>query len=486
MEGKNIMKIPVLLIPLLISILLAACGSDPASLRQEELPSVETGSTENGQGTAFPGFETSSGELYQNKFLPSDFGMTMPASIAGSSQAKNRTRTQRSDSSNPVDLDKCYIDDQLTSGTVDAHLRRLCGLQFSQARFEIEALFLDRVLSDVISGCKNDLDSCSLVDTEFTLTVHAPLLNRLNILLQFYQLVGLEEYSKFHGHDLHEGAKIPYLIKSLEKLNHKDYNYRAVVQTDILSTRGSEVETRSNAGTIEVLWDRAGHHLAFEFLTQVTVFDWDINARRSFQYDLKENSLHYFGQIGYWKGDYTQQQAAGIIVRSSKDKEVLVAATGIILAGSDLNEPGFGAGDAPSAWLRNSMGLFDSEGAILENHYAGLQEKPAERFVLQGSAELYSLVETSHGWQSHEDRGQDWYDALFANGHYAIAAEGILSGQMAGHFHSGNSEGNPTLLWFGGSQEMNLLDVQGIGLRHNGLEYGLILSDSQAFAFHYE
>jgi hypothetical protein len=312
------------------------------------------------------------GEVYSNKHVPQDFSLPLPV------------LTGRTDGT--IDLGRCYMDYAPGATALDAHTRRLCGIQFTQVQLELRALFLDLALPDIRAFCHNRLDGCDLSGREFTITVSEPVMRRVQQLFEFYKYTGLENYFEYNGYAIRNGAKIPFVIETYEETCIEPYDYRARIRTRVIGTSGGVAETRDKAGDVVILWNKQRQNLLLDFRTNVELFGFQINLRRTYEFSSREAGVRYTSSVNYFTGESVLVHGNALVAEPcSGNKCVKFRHIASEYMGTDVARDGLSGSEAVSDVLRFSEGVIDPEGGLVDSYtnFAGTQNR--ERLVFSGS-----------------------------------------------------------------------------------------------------
>ncbi|MBL8034694.1 MAG: hypothetical protein JNJ69_13395 [Leptospiraceae bacterium] len=442
--------------------LLTACaagggGSDKAKQIEINDNGVTVGSGEPvivGEGVA-----------YQNVSVPQDFSLKMPVIAQGSG--------------NTIDLGRCYMDFAPSATNLDAHTRRLCGLQFTQVTLELRALFLDLALPDIRAYCHNRLAGCDLSAQEFTITISEPVMRRVQKLFSFYQYTGLEAYFQYNGYEIRNGAKIPFRIDRYEEAPCGQYDYRAVIRTRVIGTYAGEAQVRDNAGDVIILWDRQRQNITMDFRTSVELFGFQINLRRTYDYSDRSTGVRYTSSVNYWTNanpgfsalvhgnSMAAESCSNANTTCTKFRHI---ASEFIGDDGDLN--GLGAAEAYYDALRFSEGVIDANGGIVDSYLSVAGSRNRERVVFRGISTVDYLYQSSSGNPLVLTYG----DALSAaaNGYVQqYARPGRLSINMTANLMSVSGLESRSLNWIAASDAKEVTQIAGYAVGGSGESFAL-------------
>lgn len=368
-------------------ILLAACAkSGSNSDKAREIQVNDNGVTVSGGGPVIVG----EGVAYQNVSLPQDFSLQMPVIASGTDGT--------------IDLGRCYMDYAPGATNLDAQTRRLCGLQFTQVQLELRAMFLDLALPDIRAYCHNQLVGCDLSSQEFTVTISEPVMRRVQQLFAFYQYTGLEAYFQYNGYAIRNGAKIPFRISTYEEAPCGRFDYRAVIRTRVIGTYGGQAEVRDDAGDVVILWDRQRQNIAMDFRTSVSLFGFQINLRRTYDFADRSTGVRYTSSVNYWNaanpGFATLVDANAVIAEPCSNANASCTKFRHIAGefiGDDSNLDGLNGGEAYYDSLRFSEGLIDANGGIIDSYLSADGTRNRERVIFRGTTITDYLFQAAGG-----------------------------------------------------------------------------------------
>lgn len=324
------------------------------------------------------------GEVYTNQHLPQDFSLQLPV-LTGTTDGT-------------IDLGRCYMDYAPAATALDAHTRRLCGIQFTQVQLELRALFLDLALSDIRAYCHNQLTGCDLQGKEFTVTISEPVMRRVQELFSFYQYTGLQDYFQYNGYAIRNGAKIPFVIETYDETCVEPYDYRARIRTRVIGTSGGQAQVRENAGDVIIYWNKQRQNLLLDFRTNVELFGFQINLRRTYEFSAKEAGVRYTSSVNYWQADSVLVHGNAVVAEPCNgNKCVKFRHIASEYMGTDLNRDGLSGAEATSDVLRFSEGVIDTSGGIIDSYavFPGAANK--ERVVFTGSTQADLMYFASAG-----------------------------------------------------------------------------------------
>jgi len=368
------------------AVLLGACsGQNGLTDKAKEIQINDSGVGVTG-GTPVV---VSEGIAYQNQSLPQDFSLSMPVLAATSN--------------NTIDLGRCYMDYAPTATGLDAHTRRLCGLQFTQVQLELRALFLDLALPDIRAYCHNKLNGCDLSSQEFTITVSEPVMRRVQKLFSFYQYTGLEGYFQYNGYEIRNGAKIPFRIDNYTEATGCKYDYRAVIRTRVIGTYAGQAQVRENAGDVVILWDRQRHNIVMDFRTSVELFGFQINLRRTYDYSDRETGVRYTSSVNYWTSsgeDNTLVNGNAMVAEpcsSANDGCTKFRHLASEYIGNDTDKNGLTSAEAFYDSLRFSEGVVDANGGIIDTYQNIGGTRNRDRIVFRGTTTTDFVFQAAAG-----------------------------------------------------------------------------------------
>ncbi len=328
----------------------------------------------------------SEGIAYQNQSLPQDFSLSMPVLASGTG--------------NTIDLGRCYMDFAPSATGLDAHTRRLCGLQFTQVQLELRALFLDLALSDIRAFCHNKLDGCDLSAQEFTITVSEPVMRRVQKLFSFYQYTGLEGYFQYNGYEIRNGAKIPFRIDNYTEATGCKYDYRAVIRTRVIGTCNGQAQVRENAGDVVILWDKSRHNIVMDFRTSVELFGFQINLRRTYDYSDRDTGVRYTSSVNYWQADNTLVNGNSLVAEpcsNANDGCTKFRHLASEYIGNDTDKNGLTSAEAFYDALRFSEGIVDANGGIIDTYQNIAGSRNRDRIVFRGTTNTDFMYQSAAG-----------------------------------------------------------------------------------------
>lgn len=359
----------VLVVLGLVALLGAGCVNGKGAIdKAADIEIRDAGVATGGGGAAYVG----PGEVYVNQHLPQDFSLPLPV-LTGTTDGT-------------IDLGRCYIDYAPGATALDAHTRRLCGIQFTQVQLELRALFLDLALPDIRSYCHNRLEGCDLSGREFTITVSEPVMRRVQQLFEFYKYTGLENYFEYNGYAIRNGAKIPFVIETYEETCIEPYDYRARIRTRVIGTSGGVAQTRDNAGDVIIMWNRQRHNLLLDFRTNVELFGFQINLRRTYEFSSREAGVRYTSSVNYFTGESVLVHGNAVVAEPcSGNKCVKFRHIASEYSGTDTARNGLGGNEATSDVLRFSEGVIDVNGGLVDSYasFGGVSNR--ERLAFSGS-----------------------------------------------------------------------------------------------------
>lgn len=424
----------------------------------------------------------SEGVAYQNQSLPQDFSLSMPVLATGSG--------------NTIDLGRCYIDFAPQATGLDAHTRRLCGLQFTQVQLELRALFLDLALPDIRAYCHNKLDGCDLSSQEFTITVSEPVMRRVQKLFAFYQYTGLEGYFQYNGYEIRNGAKIPFRIDHYTEATGCKYDYRAVIRTRVIGTYNGEAQVRENAGDVVILWDRERHNIVMDFRTSVELFGFQINLRRTYDYTDRAAGVRYTSSVNYWTSSDQGSAADTTLV----DGNTLVAepcsnandgctkfrhlASEFI--GNDSDKNGLSSAEAFYDSLRFSEGVVDANGGIIDTYQNIAGSRNKDRIVFRGTTIQDFLFQGAAGQPLALVAGDA--NAVGQNSYLAkYGTTGRLTLNMLANLYAVTGLDARSLNWLAASDAREVTQIGGFAAAGSGdsmsLRWGNGIYNSGMFGF---
>ncbi len=324
------------------------------------------------------------GEVYTNQHLPQDFSLPLPV-LTGTTDGT-------------IDLGRCYMDYAPGATALDAHTRRLCGIQFTQVQLELRALFLDLALPDIRAYCQNKLTGCDLQGKEFMITVSEPVMRRVQQLFSFYQYTGLQDYFQYNGYAIRNGAKIPFVIETYDETCVEPYDYRARIRTRVIGTSGGQAQVRENAGDVIIYWNRQRQNLLLDFRTNVELFGFQINLRRTYEFSAREAGVRYTSSVNYWQADSVLVHGNAVVAEPcAGNKCVKFRHIASEYMGSDAARDGLSGAEATHDTLRFSEGVIDTAGGAIDSYaiFSGTANK--ERLVFSGSTKVDLLYYASPG-----------------------------------------------------------------------------------------
>ncbi len=353
----------------IVALVSSGCVNGKGAIEKAaEIEIRDAGVATGGAGAAYVG----PGEVYVNQHVPQDFSLPLPV-LTGTSNGT-------------IDLGRCYMDFAPAGTSLDAHTRRLCGIQFTQVQLELRALFLDLALPDIRSYCRNQLEGCNLAGREFTITVSEPVMRRVQQLFEFYKYTGLENYFEYNGYAIRNGAKIPFVIETYEETCVEPYDYRARIRTRVIGTSGGVAETRDNAGDVIIMWNRQRHNLLLDFRTNVELFGFQINLRRTYEFSSREAGVRYTSSVNYFTGESVLVHGNAVVAEPCTGNQCVkfrhIAAE---YSGTDALRDGLSGAEAQSDVLRFSEGVIDARGGLVDSYtsFGGVSNR--ERLAFSGS-----------------------------------------------------------------------------------------------------
>ena len=414
------------------------------------------------------------GAAYKNQFLPQDFSLKLPYFLGNS------------DSQNTIDLGRCYLDAAPSSGVLDSHTRRICGLQFSQIQLELRALFLDLVLPDIRAFCKNKIKDCNLQGREFTVTISEPVMRRINQLFEFYQYVGLGSYFQYNGYSIKNGAKIPFRINTYQESETEPYDYKASIVTRIIGTYAGEAQTRDNAGEVIIYWNKQRHDILLDFKTSVELFGFQINLRRTYDYSSKLSGMSYTSKVHYWSNidDAIVYGNAMAVERCGDDKHDCIKVRNIAseFLGDDIDLNGLEQPEAFYNSMRFSEAVIDANGGIIDNYYSVSGNNSKDRLIFSGKETTNFLWQAQAGQPgslvmgSQPATGKNVYFTSFAT------ASRLNIEMQAGLFNAAIGLSPFNLYWMSSNAPEEVTHVTGYAI--SGSNLNLILSWKGPSNFH--
>lgn len=423
-------------------------GQNSLSDRTRDLTINDSGVGISGGAPTFLG----DGPVYQNTSVPQNFSLPMPV-LTGATDST-------------IDLGRCYMDYAPAATNLDAHTRRLCGLQFTQVQLELRALFLDLALPDIRAYCRNKLEGCQLSGEVFTITISEPIMRRVQQLFEFYKYTGLEAYFQYNGYEIRNGAKIPFTIDEYKESCTSPYDYRAVIRTRVIGTYGGQAEVRDNAGDVVIYWDKPRHHLAMDFRTVVDLFGFRINLRRTYTYADRSSGVRYTSSVNYWQQGSTLVNANAVVAEPCSNANAECVKFRHLAAeylGNDTDLNGLASHEAFYDAQRFSEGIADSRGGIIDSYasYAGSANK--ERLVFSGKANTDFLYQSSAGQPLSLVIGE----SNAAAGNVYLTTYGQqprLSLGLAANLYSAGPFASRSLAWLSAGQASEITAVRGMAV----------------------
>ncbi|MCB1176302.1 MAG: hypothetical protein KDK36_01875 [Leptospiraceae bacterium] len=326
-------------------------------INSSELPSLDGNSSSSSNHTSVT---LGDGPTYSSKYLPQNFSLKIPV-------------IPEKNSNNEVDLSKCYIDQGVESGDLYSNNSRLCGVAFDQVKLELHALFLDLALPDIRAMCKNKIPTCDLEGKEVSITLSEPVMRAIQSLYSYYDYVGLNAYFSYNGYELKNGAKLPYKIQVYEEIDHPIYEYKAIINQRVLSTMGNQVQERPGAANITVYWNKTRKNILFQFHGYAEVFNYKINARRTYDYAVGEKFINYSTELDYWAADsnFAFRLGQSATISNCNENEDCIQHKGIAgyYIGNDIGQDGITGDEIICHYLRSSSGIASLTGGMVKNSY---------------------------------------------------------------------------------------------------------------------